>query len=149
MIRSELPVRVGCDRCIDGLTDDPDHPTGPPASFLNRATALAALDVALTGGGWVRLFDGRLLCPPCTAAQTCRDHGHDYAPDGWRACACDRAIPAHLFAPPDPAGGDGCGWEWRLCGRCDHIDEHHITDTPGPAALGARLGALHGIGGSR
>ena len=45
-------------------------------------------------------------------------------------CACDRSIPAHADAPPDPAGGDGCGMTWRLCGRCDHIDEHHITDPP-------------------
>ena len=128
MIRSELHVMVECDRCTDGLTDDHDRSTGRPTSFLNRSTALAALAAALSSGGWVRMFDGRLLCPSCAAEQTCRDRGHDYAPDGWRMCACDRSIPAHSFVSPDPAGGDGCGIEWRLCGRCDHIDEHHITD---------------------
>ena len=132
MIRSELYVRVECDRCTDGLTDDHNAPTGRPVSFLNRSTALAALAEALTGGGWVRMFDGRLLCPACTAEQTCHDHGHDYSPDGWRMCACDRSLPGHADAPPDPAGGGGCGMTWRLCGRCDHIDEHHITDPPDP-----------------
>lgn len=43
-------------------------------------------------------------------------------------CACDRSIPAHADAPPDPAGGEGCGMAWRLCRRCDHIDERHLTD---------------------
>ena len=79
------------------------------------------------------MFEGRLLCPPCAAAQTCTDRGHDYGgPGGWRMCACDRSIPSHADAPPDPAGGDGCGMTWRLCGRCDHIDEHPITDRPDP-----------------
>jgi hypothetical protein len=132
MIRSELHVMVECDRCTDGLTADHDRPTGRPTAFLNRPTALAALGAALTSGGWVRLFDGRLLCPACAAEQTCRDCGHDYAVDGWRMCACDRSIPTHTFAPPDPARGDGCGIAWRLCGRCDHIDEHHITGIPVP-----------------
>ena len=129
MIRSELHVTVECDRCTDGLTDDHDRSTGRPTSFLNRPTALAALAAALTSGGWVRLFDGRLLCPTCAAEQTCRDRGHEYARDGWRMCACRRSIPAHADALPDPAGGDGCGITWRLCGRCDHIDEHHVTDS--------------------
>jgi hypothetical protein len=73
----------------------------------------------------------------------CLLHGHDYrdrvrrGPDGsfvedgsygWRACACGRSLPEHADAPADPAGGDGCGMVWRLCGRCDHIEELHVTD---------------------
>jgi hypothetical protein len=54
-----------------------------------------------------------------------------YAEDGsygWRACACGRSIPEHADAPADPAGGEGCGMVWRLCGRCDHLEERHVTE---------------------
>ena len=125
-----------CDRCYDGLTDDHTDPAGAaPVWFAGRTAALDALGAALGTGGWVRLFSGELLCPACAAEQTCTDYGHAYAADdtrGWRMCACGRSIPAHACAPPDPAGGEGCGMTWRICGRCDHIDEHHITDHPDP-----------------
>ena len=139
MIRQVLHVSVLCDRCYDGLTDDHTDPAGAaPVWFAGRTAALAALGAALGTGGWVRLFSGELLCPACAAEQTCTDYGHAYADDdtrGWRMCACGRSIPAHAFAPPDPAGGEGCGMTWRICGRCDHIDEHPITehdDDPDP-----------------
>jgi hypothetical protein len=69
---------------------------------------------------------------------------------GWRVCACDRSIPAHADTPPDPAGGEGCGIEWRPYGPGDHMQERHVTDTaPGScehaAALSVALGS--GIGG--
>jgi hypothetical protein len=82
----------------------------------------------------------------------CRELGHDfrdrarpgpyggYREDGsygWRMCACDRSIPEHANAPADPAGGDGCGMVWRLCGRggCDHIEERHVTEHAGAGSL--------------
>jgi hypothetical protein len=47
----------------------------------------------------------------------------------WRMCACDRAIPAHTDAAPDPAGGTGCGMAWRPCGAgSTETEERHITD---------------------
>jgi hypothetical protein len=61
-------------------------------------------------------------------ADLCLTDGHDLAADGWRLCACGRSLPNHADALPDPAGGDGCGMTWRVCGRCEHIDEHHITE---------------------
>ena len=61
-------------------------------------------------------------------ADLCVTRGHDLADDGWRMCACGRSLPDHADASPDPAGGDGCGMTWRVCSRCEHIDEHHITD---------------------
>lgn len=85
----------------------------------------------------------------------CLEQGHDFRdrarrrPDGsyvedgsygWRACACGRSLPEHVDAPPDPAGGEGCGMVWRLCGRCDHIEERHVTEarwiSPGHARYG-------------
>jgi hypothetical protein len=61
-----------------------------------------------------------------------------HAPDrGWRMCACDRAIPAHADAAPDPAGGAGCGMTWRphaadSSDSCTEIgtelEERHITE---------------------
>jgi hypothetical protein len=147
VIRSELRITVGCDCCTAGLRANPDEPAGVPTVWSNRRAAMDAIATALFLGDWVRLFDSRLLCPACAAAQTCRDRGHDYAPDdergGWRMCACQRSIPAHADAPPDPAGGDGCGITWRLCGRCDHIDEHPITD-PDPDPDGERSGPVDG-----
>lgn len=62
------------------------------------------------------------------AADLCASHGHDLAADGWRMCACARSLPAHVDTAPDPAGDGGCGMTWRVCARCAHIDEHHITD---------------------
>lgn len=84
----------------------------------------------------------RNLCPgcessPCSDADFCADlgpadlcalGGHDLAADGWRMCACGRSLPDHADTAPDPAGGQGCGMTWRLCSRCDFIDEHHITE---------------------
>jgi hypothetical protein len=61
-----------------------------------------------------------------------------YAEDGtygWRACACGRSIPEHADAPPDPADGEGCGMVWRLCGRCDHLEERHATEHLAPEPL--------------
>jgi hypothetical protein len=131
VIRTELRVTVRCDRCAVGLTRIPNCPAPAPVVFTDRRDALAAIAGALTpGGGWARLIDGRLLCPVCTTRLVRTVHRHEYAPDGWRMCACDRSLPAHAEAPPDPAGGEGCGMTWRLCGRCDHIDEHHVTDGP-------------------
>ena len=62
-------------------------------------------------------------------AGSCLTGGHVYGgPGGWRVCACDRGLPAHVDTPPDPAGGPGCGMVWRVCADCAHVDEHHITD---------------------
>ncbi len=46
----------------------------------------------------------------------------------WRMCACERAMPAHADAAPDPAGGAGCGMAWRLCEASNEIEERHITE---------------------
>jgi hypothetical protein len=46
----------------------------------------------------------------------------------WRMCACERALPAHADAAPDPAGGTGCGMAWRICEASNEIEERHITD---------------------
>ena len=140
MIRQTLHITVGCDGCTDGLTGDPDDLTGVPVLFTDRRAALRALALALDTGGWVRMFDGRLLCAGCAARRTCADRGHGYEPDGWRMCACDRSLPSHATAAPDPAGGDGCGMRWRLCGRCDHIDEHHVTDDDPPDGVRVQPG---------
>jgi hypothetical protein len=61
-------------------------------------------------------------------ADLCLTHGHVVAADGWRMCACGRSLPGHADFPADPAGGDGCGMTWRVCARCDFVDEHHITE---------------------
>jgi hypothetical protein len=61
-------------------------------------------------------------------ADLCLTRGHDLAADGWRLCACGRSLPDHADTAPDPAGGDGCGMTWRVCSRCEHIDEHHVTE---------------------
>ena len=79
MIRQTLHITVGCDGCPDGLTGDPDDLTGVPVLFTDRRAALGALALALDTGGWVRMFDGRLLCAGCAARRTCADRGHDYA----------------------------------------------------------------------
>jgi hypothetical protein len=80
------------------------------------------------------------LCASCAARAMCARYGHVYTDPrrgggedgtgGWRACACDRRIREHADTHPDPAGGPGCGMQYRLCARCDHIDERHITDHP-------------------
>lgn len=85
------------------------------------------------------------MLDPGVPARRCVSAGHVYGgPGGWRACACERAIPAHADTALDPAGGPGCGMVWRVCARCSHIDEHHITDhdAPGDDAgpAGRRLG---------
>lgn len=46
----------------------------------------------------------------------------------WRMCACNRVLPAHADAAPDPAGGTGCGMAWRLTADRTEIEERHITD---------------------
>jgi hypothetical protein len=44
----------------------------------------------------------------------CLAAGHRYyGPGGWRACACNRSIPAHNDTRPDPAGGPGRAMVWR------------------------------------
>jgi hypothetical protein len=69
---------------------------------------------------------------------------------GWWACACDRSIPSHADTPPDPAGGDGCGMEWRPGGLGEHLQERHVTDTA-PAicehAAALRVAVGSGFGG--
>lgn len=88
--------------------------------------------VAALDAGWSRRLSGRLLCPGCTERASCAASGHDYGAEcskAWRACACDRGLPAHSSHEPwqDPTTWDGCGWEWRICLDCDHIDERHVT----------------------
>lgn len=61
-------------------------------------------------------------------ADLCATRGHNLAADGWRMCACGRSLPDHADTAPDPAGGNGCGMTWRVCSRCEHIDEHHVTE---------------------
>jgi hypothetical protein len=46
----------------------------------------------------------------------------------WRMCACERALPAHVDAAPDPAGGTGCGMAWRFCEASTEIEEAHVTE---------------------
>ena len=60
---------------------------------------------------------------------------------GWRMCACERALPAHVDAAPDPAGGTGCGMAWRQIGPAStEIEERHITDlTHGEVQPGGHL----------
>ena len=58
----------------------------------------------------------------------CGRWGHDLDPDGWRMCACGRSLPDHADTAADPAGGQGCGMTWRVCSRCDFVDEHHVTE---------------------
>jgi hypothetical protein len=132
VISATISVTVTCDTCGHGLTGDPARPVDPePAVFPDRPAALAALSAA---PGWARRLEGRLLCPRCASRALCLRNGHDYGdPESWRVCACDRSLPRHVDAPGDPTGGSGCGMEWRLCGRCDHIDERHVTDLARPA----------------
>lgn len=132
MIRSEWRLTVVCDRCGTGLRTDAATAAGDPTVFTDGRRAAYAMSDATRRGTWVRTLDGRWLCRACADRRTCRDHGHDYAVDGWRICACDRSIPTHADTPPDPAGGGGCAMTWRLCGRCDHIDEHPLTEHPDP-----------------
>ncbi|RTL64506.1 MAG: hypothetical protein EKK42_24900 [Pseudonocardiaceae bacterium] len=99
--------------------------------FASRDEALGA---ALSAG-WARRLSGRLLCPRCSDAAQCEAFGHDYGPDPGRAgrvCACEGSLYEHPGHEPwqDPTAWDGCGWLWRLCGRCDHIDERHVTARP-------------------
>lgn len=103
------------------------------AEKSSRFDSLRAALWAAEQAGWVRRLSGRLLCPACADRQNCRSFGHSYEPDSWRVCACDRSLPAHDGHEPwqDPNSWEGCGWSWRLCGRCDHIDERHITAGPG------------------
>lgn len=44
-------------------------------------------------------------------------------------CGCEGSLWEHLTCEPwqDPASWEGCGWEWRLCRRCDHIEDRHVT----------------------
>ncbi len=162
MIRTEIQIVVLCDHCETGLTSDPDTSAGVPAVFADRLSALAAIDAAVRFGGWARRLGGRLLCPTCADRAWCLVHGHDYrdqhipGPDGgtfredgtygWRVCGCERSIPAHADAV-DPAGGAGCGMVWRLCGRCDHIDEHHATQHDATDHQLAEHGGVHQPGG--
>jgi hypothetical protein len=47
----------------------------------------------------------------------------------WRMCACERALPAHANAAPDPAEGTGCGMAWRpVPAGSNEIEERHITE---------------------
>jgi hypothetical protein len=141
VIRDELALVVLCDDCGTLLPGA----AGEPARFADRLAAIAAIDTATSGGGWARRLDGRLLCGGCANESLCLLDGHDFRDRtrrsvdggfiedgsfGWRWCACDRSIPSHADAPADPAGGEGCGMVWRLCGRCDHIEELHVTDAP-------------------
>ena len=143
MIRTEIQIIVRCDRCETGMTGDADRPAGAPAVFGDRVAALSGIEAATAHHGWARRLEGRLLCPICADRAWCLMRGHefrdvhDHGPHGtgedgtggWRPCACDRSIPAHAHARPDPAGGPGCGMAWRLCGRCDHVDERHVTES--------------------
>lgn len=129
-------VIAACDGC--GAEQDTG---GDRGRFDDAHAALWAAEMAR----WVRRMSGRLLCPTCADVQRCKSFGHRFEPDAWRLCACDRSIPAHDGNEPwqDPTTWDGCGWAWRLCGRCDHIDERHVADTvQGRAAERAYYAAL-------
>jgi hypothetical protein len=119
-------VTVACDGCAVELAE----PGGQvPLRFEDRGAALSAAEDAQ----WTRRLSGRLLCTECADRQRCQSFGHDYGgPGSWRVCACERSIPEHAGHEPwqDPATWEGCGWQWRLCGRCDHIDERHVTERP-------------------
>ena len=58
----------------------------------------------------------------------------------WWMCACERALPAHVDAAPDPAGGAGCGMAWRICEASTEIEERHITDITDSADIGVQPG---------
>ncbi len=69
------------------------------------------------------------ILPRPGVAGGCVTGGHGYGgPGGWRACACERRIPAHRDTEPDPVGGPGCAMVWRVCADCAHVEEHHLTD---------------------
>jgi hypothetical protein len=124
-----VQVRITCDTCHHPLAEQHDTLT----VFTDRAGAIATLHDSARDQGWTIGPDGQAACPTCTARATCALRGHDYGTDldgGWRLCACDRSIPAHADVPRSPLGRGACGMEWRVCRRCDHIDEHHVTDPP-------------------
>jgi hypothetical protein len=116
-------VVAACDGCAVEQREGGDE-----GRFETAEAALGAAERL----SWVRRLSGRLLCPVCADRQRCRSFGHDYEPGSWRVCACDRSIPEHDGHEPwqDPSSWEGCGWLWRLCGRCDHIDERHVTARP-------------------
>jgi hypothetical protein len=119
-------VTVACDRCAIELAE----PGGAaPQPFDDRRAAMWAAEQAQ----WVQRLSGRLLCTACADRQQCQSFGHDYGgPGSWRVCACERSIPEHDGHEPwqDPTSWEGCGWLWRLCGRCDHINERHVAARP-------------------
>jgi hypothetical protein len=117
-------VTVACDGCAVELAEPG---TAAPQRFGDGNAAMWAAQQS----HWIQRLSGRLLCTECADRQRCRSFGHDYGgPGSWRMCACERSIPSHAETDPDPAGGDGCGMQWRLCGRCDRIDERHVIDAP-------------------
>ena len=113
-------ITVGCDRCPTGLVV-PDEIRTPAAALVVARAA-----------GWMNRQSGRLLCPSCTDRAQCLRFGHDFGPDQagtWRVCGCEGSLWEHSTCEPwqDPASWDGCGWEWRPCRRCDHIEDRHVT----------------------
>lgn len=113
-------ITVGCDGC--------------PAAFDVREevrTPAAALAVA-RAAGWGHRLSGRLLCPSCADRARCLRFGHDFGPDlarTWRVCGCGGSLWENSTCEPwqDPGLWEGCGWERRLCRRCDHIEDRHVT----------------------
>lgn len=113
-----LRITVGCDDCAIAL-----------AGTVQVRTTTDGL-AAARAAGWVVRLSGRLLCPACADPALCRLLGHDFGPAPvWRACACDGSLWEHSTCEPwqDPTSWEGCGWEWRTCRRCDHVDDRHVT----------------------
>lgn len=130
MIHEAVHYTITCDTCHRRLADL----DGITATFLSYDEARQALDTAGPDLGWSVGAEGQAACPICAARATCALRGHDYgeSDDGWpwRLCGCDRDIPSHADQPGSPFEPGACGMEWLVCRRCDHIDEHHVTDPP-------------------
>ena len=93
---------------------------GPDGDALERASegALWAELLGPCGEGWVRLDDGRILCPAHYRACRCQEHGHLVSP--WTEHPLDDEL------------------EWRYCQRCgtrfeQRVIEHPTSGGPGPA----------------
>lgn len=60
---------------------------------------------------------------------------------GWLMCACGGSSPGH--DEQDPAGGPGCGMQYRECSNCGYVEERHVTEalflTPNEVPALARL----------
>jgi hypothetical protein len=85
---------------------------GPDGDTLERESedALWAELLGLPDEGWVRLDDGRILCPAHYRASRCQKHGHVLVP--WTGHPLDDQL------------------EWRYCHRCGSRFEQRVIGRP-------------------